>query len=241
MGEKLRSLTSAMLWVGFFAALVVASLSAGWGLLAARGFGYRTLYSVLHIDETINQYGPLNKVRPDFQRTNLDERQRLFVAIVQGVHQHGDGLDTLVYRAADGTVIGSLLTPAEILHLQDVARLVAILRPVGWAALVLVISGSVWLRRGSILLPGKKVVISSALLVVGIAGLLSLVGAEAVFYQLHRGLFPPNHQWFFYYEESLMSMMMQAPNLFGAIALVWVLVAIAVLMGWYWLVGRRLR
>ena len=53
-------------------------------------------------------------------------------------------------------------------------------------------------------------------LLIGLA-LIALIGFEAVFYQLHEWVFPANNQWFFYYQESLMTTLMQAPNLFAYI------------------------
>jgi hypothetical protein len=46
-----------------------------------------------------------------------------------------------------------------------------------------------------------------------------LLGPTKIFYLAHEVVFPDKHQWFFYYEESLMSTMMKAPALFGPIAL----------------------
>ena len=237
----LRSLAAGLLWVGFFAALLIASLLISWELLAAQGFSYRTVHSILNIDQTVDQYGPLNRIRPGFQQTSLDERQRLFEAIVHGVQHGGEGLSSLDYRDGDGRSIGSLLTTAEIIHLQDVARLVAQLRPVGWVAGLLVVVGSVWLKRNRVSLPGRRLLISLVVLALTVAALLWLMGAETIFYQLHRWVFPPSHQWFFYYEESLMSMMMQAPNLFGVVAMFWALLAGLVMVAWYLVVGRKLR
>lgn len=231
----------ACLWVGFLIALLLASLSITWELMAAQGFGYRTLHAVLKIDQTIAEFGPQNFSRPGFQLTDLNERQRLFEAIVEAIHHRGAGLESLVYATHDGRSMGKLLTTAEVIHLQDVARLVSVVRPVGWAAIVVVLLGSVGLRKCQVVLPGRKLLIGVVVLLILLAGLLTALGGEAIFYQLHRWVFPAGHQWFFYYEESLMSMMMQAPNLFGAVALIWALLAGLVMATWYWLVGRWLR
>jgi len=51
-----------------------------------------------------------------------------------------------------------------------------------------------------------------------LAVLVVLIGPTKIFYVGHELIFPNNHQWFFYYEESLMSTMMKAPALFGPIA-----------------------
>ena len=54
--------------------------------------------------------------------------------------------------------------------------------------------------------------------IVIITGIVFLVGPTKIFYAGHELIFPDNHQWFFYYEDSLMSTMMKAPDLFGPIA-----------------------
>ncbi len=59
-----------------------------------------------------------------------------------------------------------------------------------------------------------------------VAILVVVIGPVKVFYALHELLFPDGHQWFFYYQESLMSTMMKAPELFGWIAMEWALLAI---------------
>lgn len=55
--------------------------------------------------------------------------------------------------------------------------------------------------------------------VIGI--ILAVIGPKAVFTQMHIWVFPPQHKWFFYYQDSLMSTMMHAPVLFGGIAAQW--------------------
>ena len=83
-----------------------------------------------------------------------------------------------------------------------------------------------------------------------LAGLLGLgvvvvavlvLGAEKVFYQFHVWIFPAGHQWFFYYEESLMSMMMKAPDLFGYIAIMLVVLAVIIQVGLLWTYKRLTR
>ena len=59
-----------------------------------------------------------------------------------------------------------------------------------------------------------------------------LIGAKRVFYSLHDLIFPAEHQWFFYYQDSLMSTMMKAPDFFAYVA-----AALAVLaIGLLWLI-----
>jgi hypothetical protein len=43
---------------------------------------------------------------------------------------------------------------------------------------------------------------------------------------MHILVFPDDHQWFFYYQDSLMSTLMKAPDLFAGIAIQIVLVGL---------------
>ncbi|MDZ7747429.1 MAG: hypothetical protein U5K43_00040 [Halofilum sp. (in: g-proteobacteria)] len=67
------------------------------------------------------------------------------------------------------------------------------------------------------------------------------VGPVDLFYWLHEQVFPPDHQWFFHYQESLMSMMMRAPDLFGAIAVLWLALTLVVGATIAWGIGRILQ
>ncbi len=66
----------------------------------------------------------------------------------------------------------------------------------------------------------------SMIAVIAICGFgVILIGPVKVFYQLHEWVFPDNHQWFFYYQESLMTILMKAPDLFGGIAILLIVLA----------------
>ena len=58
--------------------------------------------------------------------------------------------------------------------------------------------------------------------------LLGLWGFTEVFYYLHTVVFPAEHQWFFYYKDSLMASLMKAPDIFAAIAAQLVVVALLI-------------
>ena len=108
---------------------------------------------------------------------------------------------------------------AEVIHLQDVANLIE------WLNRFLFFSFILWLMI--LLYQFKKpfdyttkqafsaIVIGSVLLSLPIF----VFGAEKVFYQFHIWVFPDDHQWFFYYQDSLMATMMKAPDIFAYIAL----------------------
>ena len=203
----------------FVPAAMLASLYLAWQVSAAGNFFYPFWYRVLDIDAHIERFGPENRYRGGFETTSDEERFRLFGEIVDAVQNDGRGLERLEYHGDDGRRIGTLLRPPEIQHLQDVAHLVAALKPWGWGGLLWCVGHCVLIyRRGwSAPRPGRMLAYALAGLAAGTA-LLMIAGPRRVFYSLHEMVFPEGHQWFFYYQDSLMSTMMKAPFLFGGIA-----------------------
>jgi hypothetical protein len=226
----------------FGVALGIAALFLSWRGLAAVDFAYPVFYDALAIDATIEREGPRNSLRPGFHRTGRGERERLFGAIVTAVRDHGRGLEDLVYHTPDGRALGALLTPAEIQHLEDVAVLVAGFEAAGWAALALAALLAIGAARARLAMPGLAPLGlgAGALVAIG-TGVVFAIGPVTVFYWLHEQIFPPDHRWFFHYDESLMAMMMQAPKLFGAIALLWLVLAVGLLAAMWLATARALK
>lgn len=232
---------AALYWFAFAGGLLVASLFVSWQALAGFDFAYLVWHEALGIGDTIARYGPENRWRQGFEQTTPIERARLFGAIVDAIHDDGHGLADLRYYDPEGRELGHLLREPEIVHLRDVARLVRWFETAGIAALVLVLvltAEARWRRRS---LPPARRFLAGAAALLGVAGGAVLtVGPVELFYALHEIVFPDDHQWFFWYEDSLMSTMMQAPNLFGAIAAVWFPFALALAWAGLWAVGRFL-
>lgn len=218
----MRSLLRGCYWAGYTLLALLAALWLSWQLLAWNQFFYPAWYELLGIGQTIARYAPQNRYRADFQLTSRSERERLFAAIATAVADGGKGLARLRYHAPDGRVLGTLLRPPEIVHLQDVSRLLARARLVGWAAvgLFLLWTAVVLNRRRTLPSPGRLLGGLSALLVVALA-IIMVAGPVRVFYTWHRWVFPPGHPWFFYYQDSLMTTLMKAPELFIAIGGCW--------------------
>ncbi|MCW8839494.1 MAG: DUF1461 domain-containing protein [Gammaproteobacteria bacterium] len=237
-------LVNALQWSLLLLSMLLASLYLSWQGLAQVDYGYSAWYDLLDIEATIESEAPRNRFRTQFELTDRAERERLFSGIVDAINHGGEGLSALVYHTPDGMGLGPLLTRAEVVHLQDVAHLVGRFRTAAWIALGLAVALSlmaVW-RRMSPPSAGRLALGS----VIGLGGavlLLAAAGPVRVFYALHEMVFPPDHQWFFYYDESLMSMMMQAPNLFGPIAVLWLVCALALLATVWsalaWVLRRR--
>lgn len=199
-----------------------------WHLLAQLNFAYPLGYRLLNIEQHVQEFGPLNRYKKDFAQTTAAEQQDIFAQITRAVQSHGEGLADIRYRLPDGTTT-PLMRDAEVIHLQDVANLIDVFY---WAGLI---GAFIWLallayayhQRYS--LPHlKKILFGFIAGIAALALIVLLIGAKTVFYWLHEQIFPDEHEWFFYYQDSLMTTLMKAPDLFGFIAVV--LVAIIILM-----------
>ncbi|MDZ7787596.1 MAG: DUF1461 domain-containing protein [Halofilum sp. (in: g-proteobacteria)] len=239
--SRLARPLAALYWSVFAGALLVAGLFVSWQALAGFDFAYLVWHEVLGIGDTIARYAPENRWRQGFEHTTPIERARLFGAIVDAIHADGRGLADLRYHDPEGRELGRLLRPPEIVHLRDVARLVRWFEIAGIAALALVMALTLearWRRRS--LPPARRFLGVGAALVGGVLIVLLAIGPVEVFYALHELVFPPDHEWFFWYQDSLMATLMQAPNLFGAIAAVWFPFALALAWAGLWAIGRFL-
>lgn len=216
-------------WTVYSVGSFLICLWLAWQLSAQVNFLYPLWYSTLEIDQTIEQTLPNHLYKKEFIATDVQEHHRLFAEMVTSIQNNGRGLEEIHFYSPSGKPLGQLLTESEIIHLQDVADLLNIL---GWFCLVLfifcliVLAAIIFFRLA---MPStKKLMISMFSLVVAAVGLILLLGAKEFFYWLHTVVFPENHQWFFYYEESLMSMLMKAPELFAPISIQLLLLSIGI-------------
>ncbi|MDX1606311.1 MAG: DUF1461 domain-containing protein [Candidatus Competibacterales bacterium] len=219
-----------LLRVGYLLLMLPASLWLAWVLLARAEFLFPLWYDTLDIDRHIATYAPQNRIRPHFQLTTRTERERLFVALNAAVHDGGRGLAGLRYHAPGGRPLGTFLTIPERRHLEDVAGLIETVRWPGWIATGLWLIVSVALVRLRLGLPAWRRTLGGVLASAAVAGLVVyLMGPERVFYRLHEWVFPADRPWFFYYQESLLTTLLEAPDLFGAIAVAWAALALLLL------------
>ncbi len=205
-------------------------MSLSWLVLMNANFLYGVWHDVGGIKEGIEKYGPQNRYKRGFESTSKTQREALFAQINDAVHNGGDGLAEITYDSPTSAGPQKLLRTPEVIHLQDVANLLDVLKPavvvsfVVWGLTVLLIyflniAIPALVRQGAVL--GGMVLVLFAMLL--------LLGPERVFNTLHIWIFPDDHQWFFYYQDSLMSTMMLAPRLFG-----WIAAALVMLgLGWY--------
>lgn len=196
------------------------SVFLAWHILLASNFFYGFWHDHIGIAENISQYGPENIYRTGFADTSRDQRIDLFAQICHAISHQGAGLANIRYSVAEKGIESPLLHQAEITHLQDVANLITALQQFEpilfllWLALLGTMIAKSWA------LPSyRQLLLVNAIWVGAVAVLIAAVGWVAIFYKLHTLVFPDNHQWFFYYHESLMSTMMKAPDLFLYIGL----------------------
>ncbi len=201
--------------------LLLTTLWLAWHILTSANFGYELGYKLLHIDQHIQKYGPQNIYKKGFETTNAEQHTQLFNAILVSVNNEGRGLNNIFYQPHSGAQIQLLRAP-EITHLEDVARLLSLFK---WTAMmgtccwILLLAYHYKRKRALPDLPSTLT--GLGMLLISSVSLTFLIGPKTVFYWLHIHIFPPEHQWFFYYQESLMTTLMKAPDLFGFFAAIW--------------------
>lgn len=213
----------------FSLCLLVCSLFISWVLWAQVNFAYPALHWSMNIEQHINHCGPQNRYRDDFEQTDKPEQVRLFAEIVDAIHNDGEGLERITYQDPNGQIIATLLHKAEVIHLQDVAHLINTFYSVSFVVILLTLLLIGVFKYQNTTLPSLKqqaLGILSASVISFIV--ILMIGPVTVFYAMHEWVFPDNHQWFFFYQESLMTILMKAPDLFGAISVLIVLVAIPI-------------
>jgi len=221
-------------WPAFLLGHLLMAALLAWHLLAQLNFGYALAYPLLDIEEHIQTFGPQNRYKEGFGETGPEEHRALFAAISESIQNSGEGLAQIEYQKPDGSR-SRLLREPEVVHLQDVALLVDALYWAGALAVVLGAALGFVAYRRRLKPPQPGWVLAGFALVLAAGGAtLALLGPVEVFYGLHDLIFPPDHPWFFYYQDSLMTTLMKAPDLFGFIGALWLLLSLALwgLSGW---------
>jgi hypothetical protein len=208
---------SASVWLLFVIASLWLAVSLSWWVYARFDYGYSFWYDQLAIGAHIQRYVPKHPDKADFAQLPKEQHVEAFRQIRLAVHDGGTGLAQIRYPGAKGDK--ALLDAAEVQHLRDVAHLLDRAALAFWPVLVLW-AGLAWYLGRRPLPPWRFRAAALAGLAMLVLVTFAVVGAKQIFYTLHVWLFPPENQWFFYWELSLMSAMMKAPYLFGGIAAV---------------------
>ena len=205
-------------WPLFFTCQLIALALVSWHLLAQFHFGYPTGYKLLDLDKHIAEFAPLNRYKDDFEFTSPEDHWHLFGEISDAVQSGGAGLREISYTLKNGEKT-ALMHEAEIIHLQDVANLIDVFYRAGLISLLLWIGLIFFAYQQKLKLPAiKKILLGFLAGFAFITVLVIAIGPTAVFYWFHVQVFPDGHQWFFYYQDSLMTTLMKAPDIFAFIA-----------------------
>lgn len=213
---------------------LILSLYGAWMVNAKLGYGYAWLYGFYDTEQHIARYAPQNRFRQGFETTSVAEHKKAFQQIVDSVHANGEGLAAISYDYLGRAI--PLLHKAERIHLQDVANVINAIHVLILFCVLLFMACFTWeyrhrcqrLSKGETQEQASAIGLLSvfALLLALITAAFLIWGAKAIFYQMHIVVFPDDHQWFFYYQDSLMSTLMKAPDLFAGIAIQIVLVGL---------------
>ncbi len=207
--------------------LLLICIFISWTALVKVNFNYDFWYEQLSIKSTIDFYAPKNPQHKGFIYTDKKQHSRLFSEIVAATTNKPENLRQIRYKVTGSSA--QMLTPDEITHLNDVHSLIKIFNFSSYIAIATLIPISILMLFLYIAPPKILVTCSIATCTIATAGLIIfLYGPVEIFYTLHIIIFPAGHKWFFYYDESLMSMIMQAPNIFGYIAATLILMASAI-------------
>ena len=220
---------SYLIWPMIFIGQLLATCLFAWHLLAQIDFAYPTGYKLLNLDKHIAEFAPRNRHIHGFEFAQPKDHWELFAQITHAVQNHGEGLEDIHFTLPNNTKI-PLMHNAEIIHLQDVSNLIHQFYLAG------IVGSFIWIIFLAVAYRQKLAFPALRNIVFGFCGGIFLVttlvlslGATKVFYWLHTKVFPEGHQWFFYYEDSLMTTLMKAPDIFAFIA---ALLLITMMMFW---------
>ena len=143
------------------------------------------------------------------------------------VNANGVGLKTIQYFNTDGVPINLFLTLEEVDHLEDVSVLVQSMNNLAFIFIIIFIIITLMAWRYKRAPPSLLMLICSmASFVVIITGSIIFTGPLEVFNKLHELVFANKSQWHFYYQDSLMTTLLKAPDTFATMAILMTAIAL---------------
>lgn len=202
---------------GLTLALLVSCLYVSWQVLSQANFLYDQIYDYNNLEVHVNEFAPLNRNdKESFALTSKTERVRVFNDIAREINTGGGGLGSITFTLDGTDAATTFLIKAERDHLQDVANLVSSLKPIGAfiASLLMAFYGFCWYykvsryqyfwRPSSIFVSLFQIGVVAALCV----AITFAIGPQQTFYLLHEWAFSDKAQWYFYFQDSLMTTLM---------------------------------
>jgi lipoprotein signal peptidase len=222
---------------GLTFALLISCLYMSWQILSQANFLYDQIYDHNDLENHINEYAALNRNgKESFALTDKAERVQIFNDIAREINTGGEGLATISFVSTGEATRTPFLIPEERDHLQDVANLVTSLKPLGalLASALIAFYGFCWYYKVSryMYLWRPSGIFVSLFQIAAIAALCVAItfalGPQQTFYLLHDWAFSDKAQWYFYFEDSLMTTLMPEV-VFGNIA---ALIAVLTVFNW---------
>jgi hypothetical protein len=207
----------------FFICLVLS-----WHFLSKANFFFDTLYDMHQIESHIAEFAPQNRQnRINFELTSKNERIRIVGKILRTVNSKGVGLETIKYFNTDGVPVNLFLTLAEVEHLKDVSVLVHLMNSIAFILIIIfiIIFSLAW--RYKTTTPSLLMLTCSMVgFVIITTGCIIFIGPQIVFNELHEWVFADKSEWHFYYQDSLMTTLLKAPDTFATIAILMTAIAL---------------
>jgi hypothetical protein len=207
----------------FFICLVLS-----WHFLSKANFFFDTLYDMHQIESHIAEFAPQNRQnRINFELTSKNERIRIVGKILRTVNSKGVGLETIKYFNTDGVPVNLFLTLAEVEHLKDVSVLVHLMNSIAFILMIIfiIIFSLAW--RYKTTTPSLLMLTCSMVgFVIITTGCIIFIGPQIVFNELHEWVFADKSEWHFYYQDSLMTTLLKAPDTFATIAILMTAIAL---------------
>ncbi|WP_371377811.1 DUF1461 domain-containing protein [Thalassotalea aquiviva] len=227
-------------WFVFSLALFITCSGLSYQSNKMVDFGYPVWYELLQVDRHIDKYAPQNQhQKQDFHQTDKAQHLDLFAQLNNAVHEQPEILAQIQYQTPSNQ--NRLLTISEVIHLKDVNILIRNLTSLWWFALIVVVVLTPIYWRGSLSFPPTKwqLAFFSTLSAVTLLSYFTF-GFDKLYAFLHESVFPENHQWFFYYQESLMTTFLKAPDLFAAFGAQISLIAMALFLLVYMILAKKM-
>ncbi len=206
---------------------VFTSIFIAWKLITAVNYGYSLWYDILNINEHIAEYGPQNRRgKKGLEQLDKAAHVYLFEQINSAVNNEGAGLKDITFNSMYKSK-APLLEQNEVVHLKDVSALISKANKMGWVACVMLLLCIAFVRWKNLAMPSLSLFLKQlGLLLVSFLVAVVVIRPEPIYDFLHEVAFPQRHQkWFFYYQDSLMTTLMDAPDLFYAISAMWLVLA----------------
>ncbi|MBD1387985.1 DUF1461 domain-containing protein [Neiella sp. HB171785] len=204
-----------LIWLSMCLLLWVVAVGISYQANRLAHFGYPLWYELINIDGHIKRYAPLNKMkRKDFHLTDKSQHLLLFEQLNEAVHQQPEKLGDIQYTTNSGSK--PWLTESEIIHLKDVHQLLRDCMVIWWLCLPLamVLLWLYWQSRLQFPSVQTRRAVAAVILLAGVTGYW-MVGFDDLYRLFHESVFPPQHQWYFDYHQSLMTTLLKAPDLFA--------------------------